>query len=162
MNIYQFDHSRTTFWVEELAAVPRSRQQNYQVLLDEGKCNCGYFQALHLPCHHFLAACSHARLDWKRYVHPMYRMESVFNIYISEFRPIGHKDDWPSYDGSRIQPKPRMMRVKRGRPVSSKIRNNIDDVEYSKEKRCGLCRQVGHTRQTCTALDGGGASLSRR
>ncbi|XP_029153244.1 uncharacterized protein [Arachis hypogaea] len=93
MNVYQFDRSRTNFTIKELAAVPGSKQQNYQVLLDEDKCDCGYFQALHIPCHHMLAACSHARLDWKRFVHPVYRMESVFNVYKSEFRPIGHEDD---------------------------------------------------------------------
>ncbi|XP_029154676.1 uncharacterized protein [Arachis hypogaea] len=93
MNVYQFDQSRTNFTIEELAAVPGSRQKNYQVLLDEGKCDCGYFQALHIPCRHVLASCSHARLDWKRFVHLVYRMESVFNVYRSEFRPIGHEDD---------------------------------------------------------------------
>ncbi|KAL4357174.1 hypothetical protein AHAS_Ahas09G0160300 [Arachis hypogaea] len=69
----------------------------------------------------------------------LYRIESVFNVYISEFRLIGHEDDWPSYDGPRIWPNPRMMRVKRGSPVSSKIRNNMDDVEHDGVKRCGLC-----------------------
>ncbi|KAL4287017.1 hypothetical protein AHAS_Ahas19G0144100 [Arachis hypogaea] len=54
------------------------------------------------------------------------------------------------------------MRVKRGRPVSSRIRNNMDDIEYNGEKWCVLCCQSGHTRRTCTALDGGGASSSRR
>ncbi|RYR00913.1 hypothetical protein Ahy_B06g079791 [Arachis hypogaea] len=63
MNVYQFDRLRTSFTVEELAAVPGPRQQNYQVLLDEGKCDCGYFQALHLPCRYIIAACSHARID---------------------------------------------------------------------------------------------------
>ncbi|XP_015953160.1 uncharacterized protein LOC107477624 [Arachis duranensis] len=161
MNAYQFDRSRTSFTVEELAAVPRSRQQNYQVLLDEGKCDCGYFQALHLPCRHVLAACSHARIDWRGFVHPVYRMESVFNVYRSEFCSIGHEDDWPSYDGPHIQPNPRMMRVKKGRPVSSRIRNNMDDVEHTEEKRCGLCRQTSHTRKTCTAIDGASALSSR-
>ncbi|XP_057719828.1 uncharacterized protein LOC130934258 [Arachis stenosperma] len=161
MNVYQFDQSKTNFTVEELAAVPGSRQQNYQVLLDERKCDCGYFQALHIHCRHVLAACSHARLDWKRFVHPVYHMESVFNIYRSEFRPIGHEDDWPSYDGPRIHPKHQTMRVQRGRPVSSRIRNNMDDVKHNGEKQCGLCRQSRHTRRTCTALGGGGASSSR-
>ncbi|QHN88980.1 uncharacterized protein [Arachis hypogaea] len=85
MNFYQFDRSRTNFTIEELAAVSGSRRQNYQVLLDEEKCDCGYFQALHIPCRHVLAACSHARPDWKQFVHPVYRMESVFNVYRSEF-----------------------------------------------------------------------------
>ncbi|KAL4306254.1 uncharacterized protein LOC107646853 [Arachis ipaensis] len=161
MNVYQFDRSRTSYTVEELAVVPGSRQQNYQVLLDEGKCDCGYFQALHLRCRHILAACSHARIDWRGFVHLVYRMESVFNVYRLEFRPIGHEDDWPSYEG-RIQPNPMMMRVKKGRPVNSRIRNNMDDVEHTREKRCSLCRQPGDTRKTCPTVDGAGASSSRR
>ncbi|QHO57018.1 uncharacterized protein DS421_3g78750 [Arachis hypogaea] len=55
-----------------------------------------------------------------------------------------------------------MMRAKRGRPVSSRIRNNMDNVEHNEEKWCGLCRQIGHTRRTCTALGDIGASSSRR
>ncbi|XLU66680.1 hypothetical protein S245_025733 [Arachis hypogaea] len=88
-------------------------------------------------------------------------MELVFNVYITDFRPIRHKDDWPSYDKACIRPNPRMMRVKRGHPVSSRIRNNMDDVEHSGEKRCGLYYQVGPTCRTCTSLYGGRASSSR-
>ncbi|XP_072084703.1 uncharacterized protein [Arachis hypogaea] len=152
MNLYQFDRSRTSYTVEVLAAVPGFRQQNYQVLLDEGNCDCGYFQELHLPCRYILAACSQARIDWKGFVHPLYRMDSIFNVYKVQFRPIGHEDDWPSYD----RPNPRMMRVKKGQPVSSRIQNNMDDVEHTKEKRCGLCRQTSHTQKICTAIDGAG------
>ncbi|RYR08023.1 hypothetical protein Ahy_B05g075558 [Arachis hypogaea] len=74
--------------------MPGSRQQNYQILLDEGKCDYRYFQALHLPCRHILATCSHARLDWKDHVHPM---KTVIKVYRMKFRPIGHKDDCPTY-----------------------------------------------------------------
>ncbi|KAL4304929.1 hypothetical protein AHAS_Ahas16G0027400 [Arachis hypogaea] len=68
------------------------------------------------------------------FMHPVYRMESVFNVYRSEFRPIGHEDDWPSYDRPRIWPNPKMMRVKKGQPVSSRIQNNMDDVEHTGKK----------------------------
>ncbi|XLS86250.1 hypothetical protein HN51_036416, partial [Arachis hypogaea] len=76
--------SKSTFTVEELTVL-ESRKQNYQVLLNEGKCNCdyGYLQALHIPCRH-------------RFVHPMYRMDTIFNVYREKFRPIGHEDEWPS------------------------------------------------------------------
>ncbi|RYR34578.1 hypothetical protein Ahy_A10g049528 [Arachis hypogaea] len=75
-------------------------------------------------------------------------MESIFNIYRVEFRPIGHEDDWQSYNRPCIRPKLRMMRMKKGQPVSSRNRNNMDDVEHTGEKRCRLCRQTGHTRKT--------------
>ncbi|XP_057719757.1 uncharacterized protein LOC130934184 [Arachis stenosperma] len=65
--LMKFDRSRTTFTVGELAAVPESRQQNYQMLLDEGKCDCWYFQAPHILRYCVLAACSHARLDWYKF-----------------------------------------------------------------------------------------------
>ncbi|KAL4390129.1 hypothetical protein AHAS_Ahas03G0114200 [Arachis hypogaea] len=52
-------------------------------------------------------------------------------VYRLEFCPIGHEDDWPSYDGLAIRPNPRMMRVKKGQPVSFRIRNNMDDVVHT-------------------------------
>ncbi|RYR68260.1 hypothetical protein Ahy_A03g014743 [Arachis hypogaea] len=74
----------------------------YQVLLDEGKCDFGYFQALHIPCRHVLVVCSHDRLHWKDFVHRMYRMDTVF-IYRMEFRPISHQEDWLVYNGPSIR-----------------------------------------------------------
>ncbi|QHO20198.1 uncharacterized protein DS421_11g335810 [Arachis hypogaea] len=35
-----------------------------------------------------------------------------------------------------------------GRPVSTRFRNDMDEVKRQ-EKRCGLCRQVSHTRRGC-------------
>ncbi|MED6154671.1 hypothetical protein PIB30_114883, partial [Stylosanthes scabra] len=59
MNVYQFDRSRSAFTVEEFEAIQGSRQaRSYQVLLQDRKCDCGYFQALHIPCRHALAVCS--------------------------------------------------------------------------------------------------------
>ncbi|MED6172862.1 hypothetical protein PIB30_053844 [Stylosanthes scabra] len=56
------------------------------------------------------------------------------------------------------------MRAKRGRPTSTRIHNNMDEVEENAEKRCGFCRQVGHTRRTCPVVvasaTGTGASSS--
>ncbi|MED6112969.1 hypothetical protein PIB30_066648 [Stylosanthes scabra] len=41
-----------------------------------------------------------------------------------------------------------MRRKKRGRPVSTRIRNDMDLVERA-EKRYSLCRQEGHTERGC-------------
>ncbi|MED6150449.1 hypothetical protein PIB30_072416 [Stylosanthes scabra] len=41
-----------------------------------------------------------------------------------------------------------MRRKHKGRPVSTRILNEMDLVERQ-EKRCGLCRQMGHTRNSC-------------
>ncbi|KAL4294485.1 hypothetical protein AHAS_Ahas18G0232800 [Arachis hypogaea] len=56
-------------------------------------------------------------------------MKFVFRVYKVKFRLIGHQDNWPAYDGPHIWPNLRMMQVKRGRPVSTWIHNNMDDVK---------------------------------
>ncbi|MED6172574.1 hypothetical protein PIB30_051334 [Stylosanthes scabra] len=36
-----------------------------------------------------------------------------------------------------------MRRVRVGRPRTTRIRTNMDDVDPNRPRRCGLCRQVG-------------------
>ncbi|KAL4337383.1 hypothetical protein AHAS_Ahas12G0104700 [Arachis hypogaea] len=89
-------------------------------------------------------------------------MESIFRVYRVKFRPIGLQDDWLAYDRSRIRPNPWMMQVKRSRPISTRIHNNVDDVEETTEKRCRLFHQVSHTRRTCTTLDPNASTSGNR
>ncbi|MED6181666.1 hypothetical protein PIB30_021452 [Stylosanthes scabra] len=43
---------------------------------------------------------------------------------------------------------PRVHQLTPRRPISTRIRNDMDLIERP-EKRCGLCRQFGHTRCDC-------------
>ncbi|KAL4396888.1 hypothetical protein AHAS_Ahas01G0136900 [Arachis hypogaea] len=47
-----------------------------------------------------------------------------------------------------LRPNLAIRRKAIGRPVSTRFGNDMDEVERH-EKRCGLCRQVGHTRRGC-------------
>ncbi|MED6201001.1 hypothetical protein PIB30_090701, partial [Stylosanthes scabra] len=58
--------------------------------------------ALHYPCTHALAACANARIDWTHYVDGVYRMESVFQVYRTEFNQMPDEEMWPHTDGLRI------------------------------------------------------------
>ncbi|KAL4316811.1 hypothetical protein AHAS_Ahas15G0322400 [Arachis hypogaea] len=91
----------------------------------------------------------YARLEWQQYVDLVYRMESVFRVYEMEFQPMPDEEMWPPYEGQRVCPNPLLRRTLEGRPVSTRIRNEMDEVEPGLGKRCGLCRQPGHTRRHC-------------
>ncbi|MED6137163.1 hypothetical protein PIB30_062490 [Stylosanthes scabra] len=58
-----------------------------------------------------------------------------------EFPPILDEQYWPPWHGSPMRPNPSMRRKKRGRPVSTRIRNGMNIVERAEPKKCGLCRE---------------------
>ncbi|KAL4344327.1 hypothetical protein AHAS_Ahas11G0167300 [Arachis hypogaea] len=97
-------------------------------------------QALHYPCAHARADCAYARLEWQQYVDLVFRVESMFRIYEMEFQPMPDEEMWPPYEGQRVRPNPFLRRTMEGRPVSTRIRNSMDEVEPGPGKRCGLCR----------------------
>ncbi|XP_029153303.1 uncharacterized protein [Arachis hypogaea] len=99
MLVISYDRATSIFTVNEIAAV--GVQSCFRVYLEHGRCDCGYFQALHYPCAHALATCAHARLDWQPYVAPVYRVENVFRVYQMEFSPMPDEELWPPYEGSR-------------------------------------------------------------
>ena len=162
MTVSAFSRANESFVVEEHARIGNYSQRSYRVKLTvtDRWCDCGYFQALHYPCRHVLAACAYARLDWGSFVDDVYRMHTVFNVYRMEFAAIANADYWPEYNGPRICPNPQLRRAAEGRPVSTRIRNEMDAIEPGPSKRCGLCRQEGHTRRRCPTQPS--SSSSRR
>ncbi|MCI33739.1 receptor-like protein kinase HSL1, partial [Trifolium medium] len=95
--------------------------------LGESWCDCGEFQALHLPCSHVIAACSHAAQAYQVHIHDVYKAASVFCVYNNTFPGIQDQSYWPQYYGRRLCPDPAMKRCKRGRPQSTRIRTEMDD-----------------------------------
>ncbi|KAL4293216.1 hypothetical protein AHAS_Ahas18G0105900 [Arachis hypogaea] len=74
--------------------------------------------------------------------------EAMLEVYEMEFPPIPNESLWSEWHGTMMRPNPAMRRKATGRPVSTRFRNDMDDVECQ-EKWCALCRQVGHTRRGC-------------
>ncbi|XP_015973725.1 uncharacterized protein LOC107496914 [Arachis duranensis] len=93
MLVTSYDRNTTIFTVDEIAAI--GVQSRFRVNLQYHRCDCGFFQALHYPCAHALAACAYARLDGQQYVDLVYRVESVFRVYEREFQPMPDEEMWP-------------------------------------------------------------------
>ncbi|RYR29219.1 hypothetical protein Ahy_B01g053566 isoform E [Arachis hypogaea] len=150
MRVELYDRGNTEFVVDEIAPTGgRIALTACRVSLSARTCDCGYFQALHYPCRHVLAACSYCRLDWRTYVDDVYRLTTIFNVYKMGFSPPMADDLLPLYEGPQVIPDPGMMRATVGRPRTTRIRNSMDEPEPDRTKRCGMCRVPGHTRRQC-------------
>ncbi|RYR50570.1 hypothetical protein Ahy_A07g037191 [Arachis hypogaea] len=126
------------FSVEELEST------SYHVHLNAHTCDCGLFQSLHYPCRHSLR---HVQLRASKGVilwTPCTRWP-VFNVYEREFSPIPDEKLWPLWYNTQLKPNPAIRRKASRRPVSTRIRNEMDAIECA-ENRCGLCHGKGHTR----------------
>ena len=123
----------------------------WKVSLNDWRCECGRWQAYNYPCAHVIAACTRVARDWKLYVDPVFMVETVAKVYESEWEPIGNELNIPPPRGPTIVPDPRMIRGK-GRPKTTRIKNEMDQREPGAANKCGHCRQVGHNRANCTQV----------
>ncbi|KAF1889837.1 hypothetical protein Lal_00025166 [Lupinus albus] len=77
------------------------------------------------------------------------RHSKIYTVYELEFQPIGNEEYWPSYSGPSFIPNPIMRRKRTSRPKTTRIHNEMDEVEPQLIKKCGWCRTEGHNRKTC-------------
>ncbi|XP_025621317.1 uncharacterized protein [Arachis hypogaea] len=149
-----YDRDNLEYTVVETTPTGSFSLGSYRVSLGSQTCDCGYFQELHFPCPHALACCAFSRVTWHSYVHPVYRLSNVFSVYQMGFRPPIPEGFWPPYDGLTVIPDPNKRRAREGHPRSTRIRMNMDEADPNRPKRCGLCRQPGHTRRNCPQVGG--------
>lgn len=119
------------------------------VRISQHTCTCQKWQCYHLPCSHVMAACAKVKIDFYRYVDRCYTINEYHQSYAPMFQPIPHQDYWSQYEqGTIIIPDKSRLRQK-GRPRSTRIRNDMDVRETGSRYRCGICHGEGHDRRTC-------------
>jgi hypothetical protein len=146
--VLTFDRQKQVYKVKETMDHNEGRPMgDFLVNLLENCCDCGKFQALHLPCSHVIATCAHSRQAYQMYINDVYKAASIFSVYNNSFPGIQDQSFWPVYHGHTLKPNPEMKRKKRGRPKSTRITTEMDDI--AKPKQCGLCRVPGHQANNC-------------
>ncbi|XP_025679105.1 uncharacterized protein [Arachis hypogaea] len=139
-----FDRQNEVFEVREMPS-----GLEFAVDLRALRCDCGEFQVDRIPCRHVFACCANQRLDWKLYVHDVYKMDQVRRVYRARFRPLGNPTTWPAYNGPRYVPNPYLRRVSKGRPRMTRFLNEMDTRMLRRPRRCTLCGAEGHSRSRC-------------
>lgn len=144
----KFDHQNLRFEVEEaFNPVNQRGAQVWSVDLPSRYCQCGRFQAFHFPCSNVIAAYAHVHIRYEQYIDPKYRLDCIMNAYSYVWFPVGNEEGVPSmYMPWTLVPDDLMLRPK-GRPKSTRIRNEMDWRETQPSQRCGLCRSEGHNRR---------------
>ncbi|RYR13970.1 hypothetical protein Ahy_B04g070687 isoform C [Arachis hypogaea] len=128
-----FDRQNEVFEVREMPS-----GLEFAVDLRGLRCDCGEFQ----------------RLDWKLYVHDVYKMEQIRRVYRARFRPLDNPTTWPAYHGPRFVPNPYLRRVSKGRPRMMRFLNEMDTRMLRRPRRCTLCGAEGHSRSRCRRSGG--------
>ncbi|KAH1193484.1 hypothetical protein GmHk_19G054523 [Glycine max] len=120
-----YDIHSTRFEVEEsFNPITQRGGQKWAVNLNGHYCQCGRYSALHYPCSHIIVACGYWPLENEAAIPP-------------------------SNDAWTLIPDPTTIRAK-GRPKSTRIRNEMDWVEPSEHRiKCSRCGAEGHNKRRC-------------
>ncbi|XP_015953801.1 uncharacterized protein LOC107478168 [Arachis duranensis] len=132
----------------------------FVVNLRHRHCDYSEFQVDQIPCHHVLACCVNQHLDWKQYVHEVYRMEEIRKVYRTRFRLLENLTTWPMHQEPRLIPNSHLKRVTKGCPKKTRFLNEMDMCDMHGPRRCRLCGGEGHSRSRCPHRAGSNASGS--
>ncbi|KAL5166279.1 hypothetical protein HKD37_18G051266 [Glycine soja] len=149
--VRMYDIHSTRFEVEEtFNPITQRGGQKWAVNLNSHYCQCGRYSALHYPCSHIIAACGYVSLNYYQYIDVVYTNEHILKAYSAQWWPLGNEAAIPpSNDAWTLIPDPTTIHAK-GRPKSTRIRNEMDWVEPSEHRiKCSRCGAEGHNRRRC-------------
>ena len=123
--------------------------KNVQIVnLEKGSCSCGKWEINKYPCSHVLSVCGNLSLNSWQYVQNYYSIEEYCMTWAPQFFPLHHEEYWPETMFNLI-PDYSLKRSEKGRPRSTRLRNEMDIKEGRTLIRCGICRVQGHDRRKC-------------
>nr|KYP35429.1 hypothetical protein KK1_043531 [Cajanus cajan] len=140
--VCRYDIQSSKFEVEEaFDPVTQTGGKKWVVNLQQRYCQCGKFTAFHYPCSHVIAACGVVSIDYYQFIDHVYTCDYVLKAYSGPWEPIGNEDLIPpSNEDWILVPDPSSVRGK-GRPKSTRIRNEMDWVESSQRRpKCSICK----------------------
>ncbi|XP_050254176.1 uncharacterized protein LOC126700180 [Quercus robur] len=144
---------------------------SHEVRIFARTCGCRKWQNLKIPCSHAIKVLQDLHLNATNYIDPCYSLNNAILTYSHNFVVPKSESEWRDVSGPRWVPDPLLLRGT-GRPVKSRIRNEMDGVrrergsrredpdlrETQPRQRCGVCHQEGHNRRSCPNSRGASTS----
>uniref|UniRef100_A0A2N9G675 SWIM-type domain-containing protein n=1 Tax=Fagus sylvatica TaxID=28930 RepID=A0A2N9G675_FAGSY len=125
--VTRFDRNQSVFDIRTHSNLGSSYRgdHTHQIKLQEKTCTCGKLQMLKIPCSHVIACCAYQNIDIRQYIDSCYKLTEQLASYSKSLEPVKDKAYWQPIEGLTLRPDPTMLRQK-GRPKSTRIRNEID------------------------------------
>jgi hypothetical protein len=157
--VTRFNHNGGVFDIRTCPNLDSSYggDHTHQINLQEGTCTCGKWQMLKIPCSHVIACCAHQNIDVRQYIDSCYKLTEQLASYSESFEPVKDEPYLQPIERPTLRPDPTMLRQK-GRPKSTRIRNEMDWRENQPKPRCGICQEEGHNHRTCPNVNMGSTS----
>ncbi|PPR87025.1 hypothetical protein GOBAR_AA33663 [Gossypium barbadense] len=151
MNVEVYSRRNDTFrFTETIGRRPGIPPRSYGVDLRNRRCDCRRFQTLHYPCAHVVAACAKVSLNVDQFIDEVYTLERTLRVWENELPILPDVSTWEVPSTTfELFPDKGLRRNPKGRPQSSRIRNEMEIREKSDGKLCGVCRLLGHNRNKC-------------
>ena len=98
--VIRFDRHNHNFIVKETTDHNEGlSRQEYRIILPSRWCDCDKFQTFRMPCSYVIAAFSYTHQDVLQLLSPIYKSETLLNVYNNNFPLVAKLDYWPAYDG---------------------------------------------------------------
>ncbi|PPR82756.1 hypothetical protein GOBAR_AA37958 [Gossypium barbadense] len=95
-------------------------------------------------------ACTKVSLNVEHFIDEVYTIAYTLRVWENEFPVLPDLSTWEVPPTTfELVPDKGLRRNPKGRPQSSRIRNEMDIREKSDGKLCGVCRLAGHNRSKC-------------
>ncbi|KAH7853706.1 hypothetical protein Vadar_005720 [Vaccinium darrowii] len=158
-----FDREEGTFEVR----TPVNPQYQYKgnhlhsVNLSQRTCTCNKLQNMKIPCSHVQAACRYGGIDPYQFIDTHYTVDKLLATYTAlNFHPVLDVPYWRNPGGPALYPNMDRRRG-RGRPKTSRMRNEMDWIEIQPKQSCGLCGKEGHNKRRCPSRGGESSSYQQ-
>ena len=107
---------------------------NHDVCIFSRTCGYGKWQNIKIPCSHAIKVLQGLHLNATSYIDPCYSLENAIKTYAHQFVVPKSESLWRDVRGPRWVPDPELLPCK-GRPVKSRIRNEMDGVRRGSGSR---------------------------
>uniref|UniRef100_A0A2N9IWN4 Zinc finger PMZ-type domain-containing protein n=1 Tax=Fagus sylvatica TaxID=28930 RepID=A0A2N9IWN4_FAGSY len=139
-HVIEFNREEGTFQIQTQPSLTSMNKGNHRhvVKLGNRTYSCGKWLAYHIPCSHVIAACASQHINVYQYIDPFYSLTEMLACYQPHFEPMKDAPYWeedPNFP--MLRPDPRLLR-QRGRPKSTRIRNEMDWRENQHKQSCGI------------------------
>ncbi|KAL5152188.1 hypothetical protein HKD37_13G038388 [Glycine soja] len=84
------------------------------------------YSTLHYPCSHIIAACGYVSINYFQYVDVVYTNKHILKAYSAQWWPLGNEESIPPSDDSWTLILDPTTICAKGRPKSTRIRNEMD------------------------------------